>query len=248
MEARKEFSGRNVATAKQCEVTDTETAAFGTDAKVSEGSQWNLDPDQMIRKKTIKRNKNKILKTFKKGLNQFIMTSRFNNSTWSENNQFRQTVNDHNMEHNVATAQQGAGSNKNTNNTIGCIYCAPNKVAQYIPVESHMFVLEMNNDTNKIMGIGLVRNHPICNKYRVYKNGNYNRYVYVSKHRIDRADMTESEETIMKAFDILCFTGNRHMKRGQGLMAFPIDMIYRCRTIIDLVKFIGDMFKERSTK
>ena len=196
----------------------------------ADSSRRSLDPDQMIRKKTIKRATNKILKTFKKSLNQFIMTSRFNNSTWSENNQFRQTINDQ------------------TNNKIGCIYCAPNKVAQYIQVESHMFVLEMNNDTNKIMGIGLVRNHPICNKYRVYKNGNYNRYVYVSKHRIDRTDMTESEETIMKAFDILCFTGNRHMKRGQGLMAFPIDMIYRCRTIIDLVKFIGDMFKERSAK
>jgi len=190
------------------------------------GNLDNKSPDDIIREKIKKRAVKKILKTYKKGLNQFIMTSRFNNNTWTENLQFRQ-------------------NNKENKNKIGCIYCAPEKVAQYIPVESYMFVLEMNNDTNKIMGIGLVRNHSICNNFAVYKNGNYNRYVYVSKYRIDRSDMTEHEENIMKAFDILCFTGNRHMKRGQGLKAFPIDMLYKCRKVIDLVKFIGDMFKER---
>jgi len=110
-----------------------------------------------------------------------------------------------------------------------------------------MFILEMNNDTNQIMGIGLVRNHPILNKYHVYDNGNYNRYVYVGKNRIDRADMSEKEEQIMKVFDILCFTGNRHMKRGQGLKSFPTDILYRCSKKVDLVKFISEMFKSRMT-
>jgi hypothetical protein len=186
-----------------------------------------MNHDDTIRKKLIKRAANKALKIYKRGLTQFIMTSRFNNNTWSENQQFRQNI-----------------KTKDSNKI--CIYCAPEKVAQYIPVESYMFVLEMNNDTNKIMGVGLVRNHPICNKMNVYKNGNYNRYVYSSNRRIDRTEMTEKEETIMKVFDILCFTGNRHMKRGQGLKAFPIDMIYKCRTIMDLVTFMGDMFKLRS--
>ena len=53
----------------------------------------------------------------------------------------------------------------------------------------------------------------------VYQNSNYNRYVYV-KHRIDRCEMTKEENTIMQALDILCFTGNTHMKRGQGLDNF----------------------------
>jgi hypothetical protein len=52
----------------------------------------------------------------------------------------------------------------------------------------------------------------------------------------------------MKIFDILCFTGNRHMKRGQGLKSFPIDMLYRCSKRIDLVKFISEMFKTRLSK
>jgi phage gp16-like protein len=103
----------------------------------------------------------------------------------------------------------------------------------------------MNNDTNKIMGIGMVRNHPILNKFFVYENGNYNRYVYIGKNRISREDMSGEEEQIMQAFDILCFKGNRHMKRGQGLKSFPVDMLYRVSKKIDLVNFIGNMFKIR---
>jgi hypothetical protein len=103
----------------------------------------------------------------------------------------------------------------------------------------------MNNDTNKILGVGMVRNHPFVQKYQVYKNGNYNRYVYVGKTRIDRTQMSEMEEKVMQVFDILCFSGNQHMKRGQGLKSFPADMLYRCSKRMDLVQFIGEMFKTR---
>ena len=66
----------------------------------------------------------------------------------------------------------------------------------------------MNNDSNQIMGIGMVRNRPYVNKYKVYENGNFNRYVFTGKERIDRTEMTDAEEEIMQAFDILCFTGH----------------------------------------
>jgi hypothetical protein len=103
----------------------------------------------------------------------------------------------------------------------------------------------MDNDNNKILGIGMVRNKPSIKKHCVYENGNYNRNVYVGNMRIDRVDMTEEEDTIMRVFDILCFTGNRHMKRGQGLKSFPTDILYRCSKKIDLVSFVTDMFKQR---
>ena len=103
----------------------------------------------------------------------------------------------------------------------------------------------MNNDKNKIVGIGMVRNHPHINRYTVYSNGNYNRYVFVGKQRIDRDDMSVDEDRMMKVFDILCFTGNKHMKRGNGLQLFPVEMLYRCSKRIDLVQFISDMFKKR---
>lgn len=167
----------------------------------------------------------KSLQEYKTQFRNFLLTSRFNTSTWNENSSYRKI-----------------------NSNIGCIYCSPDPISQSIPNDSVMFILEMNNDTNTIMGIGLVRNHPILNKHFVYEMGNYNRYVYVGKNRIDRTEMTDKEEQIMKIFDILCFTGTRHMKRGQGLKSFPADMLYKCSKKLDLVKFISEMFKERLNK
>jgi hypothetical protein len=166
----------------------------------------------------------KRLRAYKNEFRNYLLTSRFTTSTWNENQKYRKN-----------------------NQKIGCVYCSPQQVTCSIPVESVLFILEMNNDTNKILGIGMVRNHPHVNKYHVYANGNYNRYNYVGKHRIDRSDMTEKEEEIMKFFDIICFSGNKHMKRGQGLQSFPVDIIYRCKQQLDLVDFISEMFKTRLT-
>jgi hypothetical protein len=153
------------------------------------------------------------------------MTSRWNQKTWDENCEYR-------------------ANNKH----IGCIYCSPTAISKDITKDTTMFVLEMNNDLNRIMGIGLVRNRHVLNKFFVYENGNYNRFVYVSKTRIDREDMTEEEDVIMKVFDILCFTGNTHMKRGQGIKAFPKDMLFKMSKTLDLVEFITNMFKKRKPK
>jgi hypothetical protein len=164
------------------------------------------------------------LREYKKQFRNFLLTSRFNDETWYENNAYRQ-------------------KHKN----FGCVYCSPELISRQIPQDAIMFILEMNNDTNEIMGIGMVKNRPIVSKYKVYSHGNYNRYVFVGKHRISRDEMDEQELLVMKVFDILCFTGNRHMKRGQGLKSFPVDMLYRCSKKFDLVQFIVEMFKKRIT-
>lgn len=171
---------------------------------------------------TEKRLYRKQLCEYKKQMRNHIMTSRFNTSTWTENERYR--------------------INKMTD---GCIYCSPDPIAHAVPMESIMFVLEMNNDTNKIMGIGMVRNRPIVSKLTVYSNGNYNRYVFVGKSRINRTEMSEDEERIMKVFDILCFSGNKHMKRGQGIKSFPTDMLFKMSVRLDMVSYIGEMFKKR---
>jgi hypothetical protein len=153
-----------------------------------------------------------------------IVTTRFNNETWHENTRFRER------------------------NKVECVYCSPKMNTTAIPIDSLMFVLEMNNSTNKIMGIGLVRNHPKTNYSSVYSNNNFNRYVYVGKLRIDRSTMSEEEEKIMQAFDILCFTGNKHMKRGHGMTAFPPNMLARCaRNKMDLVDYVTNMFRIRKS-
>jgi len=174
---------------------------------------------------TIKQVWKKQLSEYKKQQHKFLLTSRFNTHTWNENEAYRKRT-----------------------GKIGCVYCSPDPVSRHIPSESIMFILEMNNDTNKILGIGMVRNSPTHNKLCVYQEGNYNRYIFIGNMRISRDDMTQEEEQIMKVFDILCFKGNKHMKRGQGLKAFPIDMLYRCSRRLDLVEFISKMFKDRLEK
>lgn len=160
---------------------------------------------------------------YKLKLNKFIITSRFNTKTMKENENFR-----------------------NRNKKIGCIYCSPLPIAKWIPIDSILFVLEMNNDTNKIMGIGMMKNHPMCgNSKRVYENGNYNRYVFIGKHRIDRKQCTEEEDEVLQALDILCFTGHKHMKRMNGLTSFPIEIMYNCLPVIDFIEFFSKMFKKR---
>ena len=159
---------------------------------------------------------------YRQQMKNHLTTTRFNNTTWRENENYLKQ-----------------------NQKIGCIYPTPEPNGQMIPPESNLFVLEMNNEQNRIMGIGLVKNKPIYNKYHVYSDTKYNNYAYLGKTRIDRSIMTEKEEQIMKVFDILCFKGSRHMKRLVGLKAFPVDMLYNCKSVFDLVEFITNMFKIR---
>ena len=117
------------------------------------------------------------LRDFKLTMTKFIMTSRFNNSTWSENEQYRERL-----------------------NHTGCIYCCPVAVTQRIPYESIMFVLEMNNDTNKIVGIGMVKNRAIREKYKVYEDGNFCGIFFKEKAEVDPIP----EELINKKEDEGC--------------------------------------------
>jgi hypothetical protein len=117
-----------------------------------------------------------------------------------------------------------------------------------VPIDSIIFMLEMNNDTNKIMGIGMIRNHQLNAQLDIYEKRNYSRYVYTGKHRIDRSEMSGDEELVMLAFDELCFRGNHHMKRGQGLLSFPVEILCKCLKVLDLVEFITNMFRIRIRK
>lgn len=160
-----------------------------------------------------------------------IVTTRFNKDTWCENETYRE-------KHHP---------------TLGCAYGVPGKATSSFTGDDILLVLEMNNSENRIMGIGMVKNQPVMRnkQYNVYENPEYNRYVYLGKNRIDRNDMTEQEEEIMKVFDILCFTGKRHQKRLSGIKAFPIDMLFKMSKRLeelgkpDLVDFMTQMFKTR---
>ena len=152
----------------------------------------------------------------------YLMTSRFNNKSFDE---MREYCRD--------------------SKSAKVVYGTPKEITMYVPRNAIMFILEMNNDENRIMGVGLVKNNPYPNKHIIYEDGNWNRYNFMGKHRVDRDELTEDEEWIFKALDIICFTGCRHQKRNQGITIFPPDMLERCKKRLDLVQFVANMFKAR---
>lgn len=128
-----------------------------------------------------------------------IVTTRFNNETWIENVSYRSSI-----------------------NHLGCIYGAPIKISEKIWGNSLVFVIEMNNSTNKIEGIGLIRNAIQFDKnYKVYETRNYNRYIYMSDFRINRSTLQEYNLQLVLVLDHILFKEKTHMKRGSGLSILP---------------------------
>lgn len=181
--------------------------------------------EEILRKKLEKKNENIEIRKFKSEMRTFLLTSRFNTITRRQNEEYRE--------------------NKWNN---GCLYCSPEPISQNIPMNAKLIILEMDNDKNKIFGIGMVINKPFFNKHSVYEDNNYNRYSYLGKNRIKREDLTDRENAVFNALDTLCFKGNEHMKRGHGLKAFPTKLLMNCRNTIDIIHFIETMFKTRFSK
>ena len=182
-------------------------------------SQKELD------EKIKKREENKHIKSFKTTLKTHLLTSRFNTVTRNQNNIYRDNY------------------WKN-----GCLYCAPVLVNKEIPQGAKLMVLEMDNDLNQIFAIGLLTNKPFISKFSVYEDHNYNRYNYTGKYRIIREECSEEEEAILQMLDFMCFKGNQHMKRGQGLTAFPLKILWKLSENFNLTEFLENMFRKRFSK
>ena len=149
-----------------------------------------------------------------------LATTRFNNSTWLENEIMREKY-----------------------HYKGCIYCSPQQMSPKIDLNSLVFVIEMNNSTNNIMGIGLVRNAISTDKYyRVYEVGNYNRYTFKGQYRIERDDM---DPILIKLMETLLFKGKTHSKRGAGILRFPEKMLRKPDVNVDIKEEIKKVFLKK---
>ena len=138
---------------------------------------------------------------------------------------------------------------KNSARAIKCTYGCPKAISDCVIRDSIMMVLEMNNDENRIEGIGMVRNTAQEKRgMSIHDDGNLNRFIYMGTKRIDRSEMTADEELVVAAFDIICFKGYNHQKRGHGITIFPLDVIEKCKKLIDLQEFVLTMFKTRANR
>ena len=155
----------------------------------------------------------------------YVLTTRYNNATLLANRAF---------------LEKSGGKYK-------CVYSSPSEISDKIPTGSKCVVLEMNNDTNQIIGIGLIEKTECKKKLWIQEWGNYNRVHYTGYFRMDRSDFGESrEKIIMELLDLLCFKGSGHLKRGKGLTMFPVAYLYSYfEKGVDIELEIREMFNRR---
>ena len=106
----------------------------------------------------------------------YIAVTRFNNETWRENQRWREN-----------------------NNFTGCIYNTPIHIKDAIPLEITLYIIEMNNQTNNIMGIGRLLNKVHTDKkYKIYNDNNYNRYTYKGNSYLSREAIIDENGKMKK--------------------------------------------------
>ena len=101
-------------------------------------------------------------------------------------------------------------------NNIECIYGTNRRINKSLLLNQLMFVVEMNNETNQIMAIGLIRNM-LCDPQYIYEDQNYNRYIYMGNYRILRQDIEEYDKKIVEVLEQILFKGRSNAKRLNGI-------------------------------
>lgn len=136
---------------------------------------------------------------------KIIATTRFNEKTYEQNAKYKKKM-----------------------GQLACLYGTPIKIKETIPLESQIYVIEMNNSTNKIEGIGLIQNRIILDKnYRIYDDMDYNRYIYRgSKHLAVSKITDEYDMRVISVLEQLLFKGERHCKRAQGITALSYWIVH----------------------
>jgi hypothetical protein len=124
----------------------------------------------------------------------YLACTRFNNATYAENTNYR-----------------------NKNNEIA-IYGTTLKIRNIYNVGTLIFIVEMNNEQNKIEGIGLIKNLLVYDKrHKIYDNDEYNRYIYKGKYWLSRSQINNVNEKIIEIFENILFKGKSHLKCRMGI-------------------------------
>ena len=150
-----------------------------------------------------------------------IATTRFSDHTFKENKMWR-----------------------GRNRISGCIYGTPVVMSSKIKEGEATFVIEMNNDRNKIEGIGLVMNRHSREHYvDIHSNRNLSRYVYQGQYRLDAGLVTsEYHKKVIWVLEMLLFKGAKHSKRSIGITRLPAWLMFN-RFDYDFGGVIKEMFK-----
>ena len=126
----------------------------------------------------------------------YIASTRFNNETWNENGEYKRNC-----------------------NIKGSIYGVSIKINEKYPLKSVFFVVEMNNETNHICGISMIRNSLFLEKkHSIYSDVNYNRFIYIGEFWISREELiNEYDRNLVEVLENILFKGKGHLKRQSGI-------------------------------
>lgn len=125
----------------------------------------------------------------------YLGTTRFNKKTYQENINYRK---------------------KFSNDKI--FYGSSIQISDKYPLGVAILVIEMNNDMNKIEGIGFITNK-LCldTNHTIYSNSDFNRFVYQGKYWISRNIIKEKKSEIIEILEFILFKGKSHLKRQSGI-------------------------------
>ena len=149
-----------------------------------------------------------------------IATTRFNNATYAENMAYREKTEQHVL--------YGSSIRIHEKYSIGCV----------------MFVFEMNNEENRIEGVGVIKNQTICDKkYKIYSDSDYNRVIYRGSHWLSRQQLLELDAELVDIFDKMLFKGKSHLKRQSGITVVTEKLTKKWEQVLDhLKRRIRDIF------
>jgi len=147
----------------------------------------------------------------------YIASTRFNTDTYNENILYRKK------------------------SEIPVIYGTSIRIHEKYDVGALMFVIEMNNDDNRIEGIGLIRNTMVYDKkHDIYNNSDYNRYLYKGDYWISRDIILEKDTEIVEICDTVLFKGKSHLKRVSGISVLTTQLFtnwdYKLSTLKEKIR------------
>jgi len=149
-----------------------------------------------------------------------IATTRFNNATFAENMAYREKTGE--------SVLYGPSIRIHEKYEIGCT----------------MFVFEMNNEENKIEGIGVIKNQTVHDKkYKIYSESDYNRIIYRGSYWLSREQLLSMDPELIEIFDKMLFKGKSHLKRQSGITVVTEKLTKKWEQDLDhLKRRIRDIF------
>ena len=124
-----------------------------------------------------------------------LACTRFSDATWEENQRYRQRV--------------GVAAIYGTDVRI-----SPTRVT---PGE-WLAVFEMNNTTNRVMGIGVICSTPLYTSHTIYVHQpSFNLHIYRGRIWFDRDTVIQFDSTLLREIEQVLFKGRSHLKRLSGI-------------------------------